>query len=96
MSITVDVVYALADKQVLRSVKLVPPASVADAIAASGLNAEFPAIDLTKNKVGIFGQRSTMDTQLQDGDRVEIYRPLNADPMESRRRRAEHARRAKR
>lgn len=95
MKISIDVCYALPDRQVLRQVQLDSPATIDEVIAASGLAAEFPEIDLTTNKVGIFGKRLAPDAVLNNGDRVEIYRPLVADPKESRRRRAEHAKRTK-
>jgi putative ubiquitin-RnfH superfamily antitoxin RatB of RatAB toxin-antitoxin module len=96
LKMIVQVSYALPDKQVLRRVEVDAPATIAQAIAASGIAREFAEIDLAKNRVGVFGRRSTLDAQLHDGDRVEIYRPLIFDPKESRRRRAEHAKRLKR
>ena len=63
--------------------------TVAQAIDASGVLAKFPEIDLTQNKVGIFGKLTKLDSALRDRDRVEIYRPLIADPKEVRRKRAE-------
>ena len=90
--ITVTVVYASPAKQALREVEIdgssVNRASVNHAIKASGLLEEFPEIDLSKNRVGIFGRLASLDTALQDGDQVEIYRPLAAGPNELRRRRA--------
>lgn len=91
MKLSIDVCYALPDRQVLRRMQFDTPVTISEAIAASGLAPEFPEIDLTTNKVGIFGKRSALEAQLRDGDRVEIYRPLIVDPKESRRRRAEHA-----
>lgn len=96
MKITVEVAYALPQVQRLIQVGLDSPATVGEAISASGIVAEFPDIDLARNRVGVFGRRASLETPLRDGDRVEIYRPLTADPKESRRRRAEHARRLKR
>lgn len=86
--IEVCVVYALPDRQVIRGVALPPGATVADAFAASGLAREFPDIDLSRASVGIFGRRASPDTRVHPGDQVEIYRPLQADPREARRRRA--------
>jgi len=90
--ITVTVVYASPAKQALREVEIdgssVNRASVNHAIKASGLLEEFPEIDLSKNRVGIFGRLAGLDTSLRDGDQVEIYRPLAAGPNELRRRRA--------
>jgi hypothetical protein len=61
---------------------------VAEAIERSGIIERFPEIDLAKNKVGIFGKLAKLDKVLQPGDRVEIYRPLIADPKEARKKRA--------
>lgn len=87
--ITVEVVYALPGQQPLLRVQLGEGASVADAIRASGVLAAFPEIDLARNKVGIFSKLVKLDEQVRDRDRVEIYRPLIADPKEVRRKRAE-------
>lgn len=88
-TINVEVVYALPGKQVLRQVQLTEGATVADAIHQSGVLDAFPDIDLTRNKVGIFSKLVRLDESLRDRDRVEIYRPLIADPKEVRRKRAE-------
>lgn len=86
--IVVEVVYATPDLQVATRVNLPVGATVAQAIDASGLPARFPQIDLTRQAVGIFGSRVRLADAVADGDRVEIYRPLQADPKELRRRRA--------
>jgi hypothetical protein len=62
--------------------------TVKQAIEKSGMLHFFPEIDLTQNKVGIFSKPCTLDTPLREGDRIEIYRPLLADPKEVRKRRA--------
>lgn len=85
----VEVVYALSDKQPLLKVKLADGASVEDAIRASGVLDAHPEIDLARNKVGIFSKLVKLDEKVRDQDRVEIYRPLIADPKEVRRKRAE-------
>lgn len=64
-------------------------ATLRQAIAQSGLLEACPEIDLEVNKVGVFNQRRNLDDPAQDGDRIEIYRPLQADPKETRRRRAQ-------
>ncbi len=87
--ITVEVAYARPDEQVILPVRLAPTATVEDAIRRSGILERFPEIDLAKNKVGIFSKLSKLDAPLRDKDRVEIYRPLIADPKEVRRKRAE-------
>ena len=85
----VEVVYARPDGQCLREVRLATGARVREAVEASGLLARHPEIDLRKNRVGVFGKLVTLDTVVNDHDRVEIYRPLSADPKEVRRRRAQ-------
>lgn len=89
--ITVEVAYALPEKQYLRRVTLDAGATVEQAIAASGLLALRTDIDLAKNKVGVYSRPVKLTDALSDGDRVEIYRPLIADPKELRRQRAENA-----
>nr|WP_206286258.1 RnfH family protein [Yersinia massiliensis] len=89
--IRVEVVYALPERQYLRSISLVAGSTVEDAINASGLLELRSDIDLTKNKVGVYSRPVKLSDKLNDGDRVEIYRPLIADPKELRRQRAEHA-----
>lgn len=86
--IHVEVVYALPAVQRLRRVKLPAGSTVRDAIERSGLLAECPEIDLATNKVGVFGKLTRLDAALRQRDRVEIYRPLVADPKDVRRRRA--------
>ncbi|WP_312804143.1 RnfH family protein [Atlantibacter hermannii] len=89
--ITVEVAYALPEKQYLRRVTLEAGATVEQAITASGLLALRTDIDLAKNKVGVYSRPVKLTDALSDGDRVEIYRPLIADPKELRRQRAEKA-----
>ena len=84
--IAVEIVYALADRQVLRRILLPDGSTVEDAIQVSGLRAAFPEMDTTH--VGIHGEPVPVTTVLRDRDRVEIYRPLRADPKEVRRTRA--------
>jgi hypothetical protein len=88
-NINVEVVYALPMQQPLLHVRLAEGATVEDAIRASGVLDAFPEIDLAKNKVGIFSKLVKLDEKVRDKDRVEIYRPLIADPKEVRRKRAE-------
>ncbi|WP_449567594.1 RnfH family protein [Lelliottia nimipressuralis] len=89
--ITVEVAYALPAKQYLQRVKLDEGATVEEAIRASGLLELRSDIDLSKNKVGIYSRPVKLMDVVSDGDRVEIYRPLIADPKELRRQRAEKA-----
>jgi putative ubiquitin-RnfH superfamily antitoxin RatB of RatAB toxin-antitoxin module len=85
--ITVSVAYAKADENFWREQLLQPGACCIDAIEASGVLTEFPEIDLETQKVGIFGVVCGLDTQLQDGDRVEIYRPIKIVPENLERKR---------
>lgn len=84
----VEVVYATAAEQVVVEVELPAAATAAEAIRASGILEKFPEIDPARWMLGIYGERVTSEAALHDGDRVEIYRPLVADPKEARRRRA--------
>jgi len=86
--IAVSVVYALPAGATEIKLELPPGSSVADALALSGIAARHPDIDLAVAAVGIYGARVGLRAKLSDGDRVEIYRPLQADPKELRRRRA--------
>ncbi len=87
--IKIEVVYALPHEQTLLALEVAPGTTLADAIKASGILEKHPDIDLASNKVGIFGKLSKPDAVLRDKDRIEIYRPLIADPKEIRRKRAE-------
>lgn len=87
--ITVEVLYALPHEQTLLKVQLPQGSTLADAIKNSGILEKHPEIDLANNKLGIFGKLSKQDVVLRDRDRVEIYRPLIADPKEVRKKRAE-------
>ena len=86
--ILIEVAYALPTQQVILPVKVVEGTTAAQAIAASGILKKFPEIDLDQNKLGIFGKLTKPDTVLRERDRIEIYRPLIADPKEVRRQRA--------
>ena len=89
----VEVAYALPSRQEVIELAVLPGASVEQVIRESGLLERFPEIDLAHSRVGIFGEIAGLQDPVRDGDRVEIYRTLLADPKEARRRRAE--RRAK-
>lgn len=93
--ISAEVCYALPDKQFLIPVKIRKGATVEAVILASGILSLRDDVDLTKNKVGIFSRPAKLTDIVSDGDRVEIYRPLIADPKEMRRKRAEDASRKK-
>ena len=84
----VEVAYALPDKQSLISIEIKNGSTLKEAIEASGILETFEQIDLTKDRVGIFAKFASLDTILRDKDRVEIYRPLVADPKKARKDRA--------
>lgn len=87
-SINIEVIYAMPDQQDVASLTLPEGSTAAQAIEASGLLEKHPEIDLSKNKLGIYAKLAKADTVLRDRDRVEIYRPLIADPKEVRKQRA--------
>jgi putative ubiquitin-RnfH superfamily antitoxin RatB of RatAB toxin-antitoxin module len=89
--IEVEVAYAQPQQQWLVRLELARGATVADALRVSGLCASCPEINLERDGVGIFSRRVALTEVLQDGDRVEIYRPLQVDPKEARRARAARA-----
>ncbi len=86
--IKIEVAYALLDKQVILTEKIPPETTIEEAIHLSGVLEQFPEIDLSSNKVGVFGKLKKLDSTLLENDRIEIYRALIADPKESRRKRA--------
>lgn len=93
--IDIEVVYGLPHKQVLLSVKVPMGTTIEEAITLSGIIKHFPDIVASEAVVGIFSKPQKLDYQLQAFDRVEIYRPLIADPKEMRKLRAEKAKQNK-
>lgn len=90
--LNITVCYALPERQFLQSCQVAPGTTLADAINASGLLLQLQQqcglqLDLSKCKTGIFGKLKPLDTVLHDGDRVELYRPLQVDPKIARQRR---------
>lgn len=88
-SMQVQVCYAGIDKISLLDLQVSPDATVLQVIKQSGIVDMHPEIEVSALKVGVFGKLKPLDAKLHSGDRVEIYRPLIADPMEARRRRAQ-------
>lgn len=84
----IEVVYALPDRQPIKQLELPEGAIVRDAVLASGFADKFDEVIVDETAVGIYGARVSYADVLQDGDRVELYRPLLIDPMEARRARA--------
>ena len=92
----IEVTYALREEQVLLELEMAEGTTARQAVERSGILRRFPDIDLAQAGLGIFGRVVSPDTPLRDGDRVEIYRPLIADPRQARRTRAKQLTRAKR
>jgi uncharacterized protein len=86
--IPIEVSYALPKEQLIIALEVSADATVSQAIEESRVVERYPEIDLAINKVGIFGKLAKLDDSLHAGDRIEIYRPLIADPKEVRRQRA--------
>ena len=86
--ILIEVAYALPQKQIIIPIKVKAGVTAQEAIKASGIIKKFPEIDLNINQIGIFGKLTQLDHVMRERDRIEIYRPLIADPKEIRRQRA--------
>ena len=86
--ITIEVTYPLPQKQDLLRLRVPAGSTVHQGITLSGILLKYPEIDLAKNKLGVFAKLAKPDTALRNHDRVEIYRPLIADPKEVRKQRA--------
>ena len=91
--IAVEVAYALPDRAWRVPLRLPAGATVADALAAADLPARIPGVVIDPGSLAVFGQAAVPGTRLHDGDRIEVLRPLLADPKQARRRRAGDARR---
>ena len=87
----IEVVYGTSSRQEILTLTVAPDTTVENAIIASGMLDEFSEIDLSKNNVGIWNRAAKLSDVVSDLDRIEIYRPLLADPKEVRKRRAEKA-----
>jgi putative ubiquitin-RnfH superfamily antitoxin RatB of RatAB toxin-antitoxin module len=87
-TINIEVAYAVPDKQVLLSLSVPQGTTVAEGIEQSAIQDEFPELKMDIKAVGIFSRKVSLDHVLREGDRIEIYRPLIADPKEARRQRA--------
>jgi putative ubiquitin-RnfH superfamily antitoxin RatB of RatAB toxin-antitoxin module len=90
--IRVEIVYAQPQRSIAKSLSLPPGALIADALKLAAQADDFQDVDLASATVGIFGQVASRDRPLQDGDRIEIYRPLLEEPKLARRTRAKKAR----
>lgn len=93
--LSVEVVYALPDEQTLLSVIVEEGATVKDVILQSSILQEYPELDIESLSVGLFGKATKMTQVVREKDRVEIYRPLIADPKEVRKRKAAEGKKLK-
>ncbi|WP_446810243.1 RnfH family protein [Methylomonas sp. 2BW1-5-20] len=83
----VGVCYAQADRQIWLRLEVPEGSTIGEAIELSGVLKQYPEIDLETQKVGIFGKLAKLDAVVKEGDRVEIYRKITADPAQVQRRR---------
>lgn len=86
--ILIEVAYATPEKQIILECRIEPGTAARDAVGLSAIDQHFPEIDAENCDIGVFGKPIAANYELQDGDRIEIYRPLIADPKEIRRQRA--------
>lgn len=93
--IDVEVAYAVPENQLILKLRVPAGTTLEQAVRESAVLERFPDIDLARNQVGIFGKLNKLDAVLRNGDRVEIYRPLIADPKEVRKLRAAEGKRMK-
>lgn len=89
----IEIAYAEPQRAIAKVLHLPPGSRVADALRAAALDPDFIGVDLANAPIGIFGRPTPRDHALQQGDRIEIYRPLAADPKIARRERAKQSRR---
>jgi uncharacterized protein len=89
--ILIEVVYALPDRAVVKTLRLSSPARLGDALALAATDPDFSGVDLSQAAVGIFGRPAGREQMLKAGDRIELYRPLAIDPKAARRARAKQS-----
>lgn len=96
--ISIEVAYALPDRQKIQSLQVAQGTTALAAVRQSGIDKHFPELDISQAEFGVFGNQlgtrglaAADQYELREGDRVEIYRPLQVDPKEVRRQRAEEA-----
>jgi uncharacterized protein len=87
-SLQIEIAYAEPQRGIVKILRLPPGSCIADALRLAALDPDFAGVDLANAPFGIFGRAARADQALQEGDRIEIYRPLAADPKEARRARA--------
>jgi putative ubiquitin-RnfH superfamily antitoxin RatB of RatAB toxin-antitoxin module len=89
----IEIAYAEPQRGIVKTLHLPAGSRVADALRLAALDPDFTGVDLANSALGIFGRLIRTDEALKEGDRIEIYRPLAADPKVARRARAKQARR---
>jgi hypothetical protein len=92
--IRVEIVYAEPNRAVVKTLRLTPGSRIADALRLAALDPDFSGVELGNLPVGIFGRVTGIDYALEEGDRIELYRPLAADPKAARRARVQQARKS--
>ena len=90
--IRIEIVYAEPQRAIVKTLNLAAGSRIADALRLAALDPDFSGVDLASSPPGVFGKASSAEHTLKDGDRIEIYRPLAADPKTARRARAQQAR----
>jgi putative ubiquitin-RnfH superfamily antitoxin RatB of RatAB toxin-antitoxin module len=90
--IRIEIVYAEPQRAIVKTLSLAAGSRIADALQLAALDPDFSGVDLASSPLGIFGKASSAEHTLKDGDRIEIYRPLAADPKTARRARVQQAR----
>ncbi len=95
-SISVEVIYALPQRAIRKVFEVANPATVEDVVALAAADPEFAAVDAKNCTAGVFGRVVPANQSLRPGDRVELYRPLAADPKNARRERVKQARKQRR
>jgi hypothetical protein len=93
--LSIEIAYAEPQRVIIKAVRLPAGSSVADALRLAALDSDFAGVDIANSAYGIFGRLVPAGQQLENGDRIEIYRPLAADPKAARRARARDAREAR-
>ena len=88
LAVNIEIVYAQPQRSIVKSLEMPPGATIADALAEAASDANFRDVDLANSPVGIFGKVTRRDVKLEDGDRIEIYRPLLEEPKLARRKRS--------
>lgn len=91
-ALQIEVAYAEPQRAIVKTFRIAPDSRVADALRLAALHPDFSGVNLENSAFGIFGRVVGTDYPLKEGDRIEIYRPLTADPKTARRARAKQAR----